>query len=104
MVRRLIGRDAMTVRELSLETGLGHSTLSYWLKQARTVTPMRNGERKVWSVEEKARIIAAAGQLSAEELLSFLEKEGVPLAELERWRGALNGDAPEVASKRVRQL
>jgi hypothetical protein len=35
MVSRLIGKDAVSARQLALETGLRQQTLSRWLQEAR---------------------------------------------------------------------
>jgi hypothetical protein len=40
MVTRLIGKDAVSARQLSLETGLRQQTLSGWLPEASTLPVM----------------------------------------------------------------
>jgi hypothetical protein len=59
-----------------------------------------------WTVEQKARVLAAACKLDGEELTAHLEREGVKLAEYEQWRIALDegGAASASTNKRIRQL
>jgi hypothetical protein len=42
-----------------------------------------------WSVEHRARILAEGPELTGDHLAAFLESVGIGLAELERWRVAL---------------
>jgi transposase-like protein len=59
-----------------------------------------------WSVEQKARLLADASKLSGEQLSAYLAREGVKLADLERWRIALeeDGQGSIAATKRIRKL
>jgi hypothetical protein len=67
--------------------------------------PSNTPKTRSWSVEQKGRILAEASQLTGEHLNAYLQREGVKLAELERWRIALqDGSGSLVASKRIRQL
>ena len=108
MVQRLIGKDAVSAQQLARETGVAQQNLSRWLAQARSL-PVVSVERpkpKVWTVADKARIVVEASNLDGDQLAAFLQRENVKLAELERWRLAL--DERETASaamtKRVRNL
>jgi hypothetical protein len=42
-----------------------------------------------WTVEQKARLLAEASQLSGEHLSRYLGQKGGKLADFERWRLAL---------------
>jgi hypothetical protein len=108
MVQRLIGKNAVSASQLSQETGVRQQNLSRWLEEARnlpTVAPQKPKSR-TWTVEQKAHVLAEAAKLDGEPLVAFLDREGVKLAELERWRLAL--DDKETASgamtRRIRQL
>ena len=52
------------------------------------------------------RVLAEASQLSGDQLVAYLEREGVKLADFERWRQALEEDGRASASttKRIRSL
>ena len=107
MIQRLTGKDAVSARQLALETGLRQQTLSRWLQEACSVPVMSpKRPRKRWTIEEKIRILDAASRLSGAELTQLLTREGLQLAELEQWRLALadEGQASKAVTKRIRQL
>jgi len=59
------------------------------------------------ALSEKIRLLAEANKLTGEQLFALLEREGLPFAELERWRrGALveEGDGSAATSRLVRKL
>ena len=107
MVARLIGKDAVSARQLAVETGLRQQTLSRWLQEASSlpVMPAKRPKRD-WSIEEKIRILAKASTLTGAELADFLQREGVLQAEYEQWRLALGeeGRASLATVKRIRTL
>lgn len=110
MVQRLTGKNAVSATQLAREMGIRQQNLSRWLEQARSLPvvadqPKRPAARK-WTVEQKARVLAEASKLAGEELTAYLEREGVRLAEYERWRIALDegGQASASTSKRIRKL
>jgi len=108
MVEQLTGRDAVSARSLARGTGISQETLSRWLREARSLPLMgpRRHKSKVWSIDEKIRVLAEASKLSGSELNSLLEREGLLLAELEQWRLALDeeGRASIATIKRIRKL
>jgi transposase len=107
MVVRLTGKDAVSARQLAVETGLRQQTLSRWLQEASSlpIMPAKRPKRE-WSIEEKIRILAKASALSGAELTDFLQREGVLQAEYEQWRLALGeeGRASLATVKRIRTL
>jgi len=108
MVQRLIGRDAVSATELARETGIRQQNLSRWLADARSLPRVASDKPKpgTWTVEKKARVVAEAASLEGERLTAFLEREGVKLGELERWRLALDDreTASSAMTKRIRNL
>lgn len=107
MVERLTGKDAVSASLLAKETGVRQQTLSRWLHEAASlpVMPRDKSKAKVWSIDEKVRIMALARELSGAELTAFLEKEGLHLAELQQWRLSLDeGSESKATVKRIRQL
>lgn len=109
MVARLTGPNGISARQLSKETGLAQQTLSLWLEQARSLPFVARDKRtkpRRRTVAEKARILVAVSELSGDEMLAFLEREGIAVAELEQWRVSLEegGMADVVASRRIRAL
>jgi transposase len=108
MVQRLIGKDSVSATELARETGVRQQNLSRWLDEARSlphVAPDRPKAR-TWTVAEKARIVADAAALEGDKLTAFLDRNGVRLAELERWQAALDDreTSSTAITKRVRSL
>lgn len=113
MVERMTGRDAVSASELSRETGVRQQNLSRWLANARSVpfvakrtVTKKPGEQARRSVEDKARLVMESAKISGEELVAFLAREGVHLAELEEWRIALaaGGNASKATKDRIREL
>ncbi|MEO5741188.1 MAG: hypothetical protein ABIS29_11385 [Vicinamibacterales bacterium] len=107
MVTRLMGTDAISARQLALETGLRQQTLSRWLQETSSLPVMAaKRPRRDWSIEEKIRILAKASRLTGNELADLLVRAGVRQAEYEQWRLALSdeGRASLITTKRIRAL
>lgn len=107
MLDRLTGKDAVSARQLGLETGIRQQTLSRWLQEACSLSVMPpKRTTKAWSVDDKIRILAEASRLTGAERTRLLTREGLLLAELEQWRLALAGEgrASLATTKRIRQL
>lgn len=109
MVQRLTGKNAVTASQLARETGVRQQNLSRWLDDARSLPVVADKPKSMtreWTVEKKARVLAEASQLTGEQLTAYLEREGVKLAEYERWRIALDegGRASAATTKRIRNL
>jgi transposase len=109
MVQRLTGKNAVSATQLARETGVAQQNLSRWLEEARSLPIMADKPKlavRVWTIEQKARVLADACQLDGEELTAYLEREGVKRAEYEQWRIALDegGAASASTNKRIRQL
>jgi len=108
MVERLTGRNPVSPSELGREIGIRQQNLSRWLHEARSLPLVASNTPKarVWTVEQKAQALAGASKLSGEQLTSYLEREGIKLADFERWRIALeeDGQGSVATTKRIRRL
>jgi len=108
MVERLTGKNAVSATQLARETGVNQQSLSRWLQEARSVPLMVDKPKplRMWTIEQKARVLAEACHLDGEELIAYLEREGVKRADYEQWRLALDegGAASTSTNKRIRQL
>jgi transposase len=108
MVDRLTGKDAVSAVQLARESGIRQQNLSRWLQEARSLPFVASGNRmdRGWTLEQKARVLAEASKLAGDQLTAHLEREGVKLADFERWRIALENDSSGSASaaRRIRQL
>jgi transposase len=99
MVQRLLLPDAPSANALSKEVGVPQSSLSRWLKDLGTVSPVANdkkgsanGSRRPedWSVAERLRAVVEAQKLSDEELGEFLRREGLHEETLDDWSAAVH--------------
>lgn len=97
MVQRLVGPHAISAAALAEEVGVAQSSLSRWLREARTLGRMKNEKTdptkakstREWTEEEKLRVVAKAAELTDEELGAFLRKEGLHESQLNQWREAV---------------
>jgi transposase-like protein len=87
MVRKMLPPGAVSANALAAETGLNQSTLSRWLKEARTVGVM-DKPTKTWTLLEKLRVVVEASRIKDADLGEFLRREGIHEAELNEWREA----------------
>jgi transposase len=124
MVRRMVGPNACSASALAAETGVSQPTLSRWLRDAGTVTPMSEATPKPmppkpgpkrpedWTAEERLEAVIAARGLEGEALGAFLRQRGLHASDIDTWRQAalasLDGTGarrrPTGEGKRVRQL
>lgn len=107
MVERLTGKHASSATRLAKETGIRQQNLSRWLQEARSLPRVATDKDIVhtWTVERKAQVLSEACRLLGEQLTSYLQREGVKLADFERWRMALeDGQESASAIKRIRKL
>ncbi len=98
MVDRLTAKNAVSAVQLAGESSVRQQNLSRWAA---------GGSRdRGWTVEQKARVVAEASKLTGDQLAAHLEREGVKLADFERWRIALenDGSGSTAAARRIRQL
>ena len=100
LVGKMTGPGAVSANSLAADVGLSQTTLSRWLREARTVPGMSkksrgskkttsSGRSQDWSVEEKSRIVVESRELSEEALGAFLRQEGLHQAQLEEWTEAM---------------
>ena len=87
MVRKMLPPGAMTAKALARETGVNQTSLSRWLKEARTIGVMDKPAKK-WTPSEKLRVVIEAGRLDDAALGEFLRGEGLHDAQLNEWRAA----------------
>ena len=107
MLDRLTGKGATSARQLSIETGVRQQTLSRWIQEAGSVTPMpRIQVSRPKTVCERLGILTETNSLTGTELARVLLREGVLLAEVEQWRLALaeDGRGSMAMAKRIRAL
>lgn len=117
MVAKMLGPDAISANALSRRVGIGQTTLSTWLRQAKMAgvsgrSKTKPGPRRAWTPAEKLRVVAAAEQLGDEQLGALLRREGLHETDLRAFREeALAGLSPKPAKrgptpeeKRIKEL
>ena len=100
MVARLTAVNAPSAAQLARETGIKQQNLSRWLNEARSrpFGTQGNDPIPVWTVEQKGRTIAQAGELTGVALTAYLQREGVRLGDFRGWRRALEEAGEESLS------
>lgn len=130
MVQRLEAPGAGSLPRIAKETGVHQTTLSRWVREARSVgtvstlpppvslPPPASGPSRTprrpedWTADEKLTAVQEVSGLSGPQLGEFLRREGVHEAHLVEWRKAalegLRGPAKAGRapgeSKRIREL
>jgi transposase len=127
MLRRMVGPAGVTAHALARETGISHSALSKWLRQAGKVRVMAEnddrpggppprataGPQQERSAVEKLRAVVETSHLEGQALGEYLRGNGLHQAEVEQWRtealAALEGrkggpPRPGPESRRVKEL
>jgi transposase-like protein len=104
-VGRLLGKDAISARQLGKEIGVQQTTLSRWLEEARSL-PRVPPPKMPHTVDEKIEILSKGAALTGEQLSAYLEQHGVSLTEFEHWRLALDdeGRSSKTVINRIRGL
>lgn len=79
MIERLTGKNAVNLSQLAREVGVRQQNLPRWLIEARSLPLVAYEKPRTggWSVEQKARVLADASKLDGQQLLAYLEREGV---------------------------
>ena len=116
LIARMLPPESVSACALSEEVGVGHSTLSRWLRIARKMSLMGGEKKKAmmprrpqdWKAEEKLRAVLESASLSEEELGEYLRRHGLHESDLAEWREdaleGLSGKKTKESSKRVRAL
>lgn len=125
MVRRMVGPNACSASALAAETGVSQPTLSRWLRDAATVSPMSDTittstrppepppkRPEDWTAEERLEAVVATRGLQGEPLGAYLRQHGLHATDIDAWRQAALAslEAPKARrrpagdGKRVRQL
>lgn len=121
MVKRLVGPNPTSARQLALETGVSQPTLSRWLLSATTIDAMprkpterkprrkRQLRRRTESLRsrertaaEKLQIVLAAAAVPDAELGAFLREQGVFEIELLEWRQQALAGIEAIPASRTR--
>jgi len=120
VVRRMMPPNAMSVAEVSRETGVSEATLYAWrneYRRAGKAVPADPSNPENWSGEDKLAVVIETASLNEAELGEYCRKKGLYPEQIARWREAAvlgNARADELdrvsrravadAKKRARRL
>jgi hypothetical protein len=98
MVLRMTGVNALSPAKLARESGIPCRDLSRWLKEAHRLlsTSQEDGNARLRAAEQRAEIVAGSAGLGGSDLTKYLDRKGVTLGELQRWRFALEDSRLEL--------
>jgi transposase len=110
MVRRMAGAGGRSANALSKEVGVSQATLSRWLRQAGSVSAMKEDEKQRptppprrpedWSPQEKLAAVIEAAAVAEADLGVWLRRKGLKEAHLQQWREMLAERASSVFAPR----
>jgi len=93
MVAKLMAPGGPTARALADETGIGQTTLSKWVRNAREEVPGLEETPQArrpqdWSAEDRFDLVLEGRGLDEAELGALLRNRGVPLVTYRQWHQA----------------
>lgn len=109
MIEKMVRPGGPSALELAEQTGVAHTTLCLWRRQAGKVKGMADSKDRRpqdWSAQEKLQAVVEAEGLSDEQLGAFLRRKGLHKTHLERWRTAMQSaldDKPKKRSGSIRE-
>ena len=95
VVRKMMPPNAMSVAQVSRDTGVSDVTLYNWRNQFRhegKSVPADPSNPENWSGENKLAVVIETAALNEEELAEYCRQKGLYAEQIVRWRG-VNGDA-----------
>ena len=121
MLERMLGPERRSTTSLSIETGIGQTTLSRWRDKARSVASMTDKTDEScgapgrpprrpqdWTPEQRLRAVIESSALADADLGAWLRREGLHTATLAQWREAalrgLSGGGAAGDAKRMKDL
>jgi transposase-like protein len=90
-VRKLMAPNAMSVAQVSRETGVSEQTLYNWRNRYRNqgkAVPADPSNPENWSGENKLAVVIETAALNEEELAEYCRRKGLYVEQVVRWREA----------------
>jgi transposase len=91
VVRKMMPPNAMSVAQVSRDTGVSDVTLYNWRNQFRhegKSVPADPSNPENWSGENKLAVVIEAAALNEEELAEYCRQKGLYVEQIVRWREA----------------
>jgi transposase len=90
-VCKMMAPNAMSVAQVSRETGVSEQTLYNWrnrLRREGKAVPADPSNPEHWSGENKLAVVIETAALNEEELAQYCRKKGLYVEQVARWREA----------------
>ncbi len=90
-VRKMMPPNAMSVAQVSRETGVSEQTLYNWRNRYRhegKAVPADPSNPEHWSGENKLAVVIECAALNEEELAEYCRRKGLYVEQVTRWREA----------------
>ncbi len=90
-VRKMMPPNAMSVAQVSRETGVSEQTLCNWRNRFRhegKAVPADPSNPENWSGETKLAVVIETAALNEEELAEYCRRKGLYVEQIARWREA----------------
>jgi transposase len=90
-VQMMMAPNAMSVAQVSRETGVSEQTLYNWRNRFRhegRAVPADSKNPENWSGENKLAVVIEAAGLNEEQLAEYCRKKGLYVEQVMRWRAA----------------
>ena len=90
-VRKMMPPNAMSVAQVSRDTGVSDVTLNNWRNQFRhkgKSVPADPSNPESWSGENKLAVVIETAALNEEELAEYCRQKGLYVEQIVRWREA----------------
>jgi transposase-like protein len=87
LIQRMLEPENISIKQLSIETGISPSTLSTWKTKAiEKKQSQENIGNKPKSAKEKFMVVMQTYTLSEVELASYCQKKGLYVEKVKKWR------------------
>ncbi len=98
IVRKMMPPNAISVAQVSRETGVSEQSLYNWRNKYRregNAVPADPSNPESWSGESKLAVVIETAALNAQELSEYCRRKGLYAEQIARWReGAIIGNEP----------
>ncbi len=96
VVRKMMAPNAMSVAQVSRDTGVSEQTLYNWRNRFRhegKAVPADPSNPEHWSGENKLAVVIETAGLNEEELAAYCRRKGLYVEQVARWREAATAGA-----------
>ena len=96
VVRKMMAPNAMSVAQVSRDTGVSEQTLYNWRNRCRNegkAVPADSSNPENWSGENKLAVVIETASLNEEALAKYCRRKGLYVEQVARWREAARAGA-----------